>query len=136
MPWYFTFHVIPTAKGRPHFVRKTGIAYTPKKTRDAEADLRWMIAAEWVGKMGMSPLECALSVTATFHVNRPSSVKPWKRPYPTVKPDLDNLLKLLKDAANKIIWKDDAQIVELHVLKLYSDRPRIELKIEEKLGLG
>jgi len=47
----------------------------------------------------------------------------------TKKPDLDNLIKLIKDACNKIIWKDDAQVVSIFAEKVYSETPRKEVII-------
>jgi endodeoxyribonuclease RusA len=38
--------------------------------------------------------------------------------------DTDNMLKLVKDAMNKFIWKDDSQVREDYVASLFSDRPR------------
>ncbi|QPA56290.1 RusA family crossover junction endodeoxyribonuclease [Lysinibacillus sphaericus] len=49
---------------------------------------------------------------------------------PTTKPDADNLIKGIKDGMSKIIWHDDAQIVELNVRKFYSEQPRAEVTIE------
>ena len=47
---------------------------------------------------------------------------------PTKKPDWDNIGKIL-DAFNLIVWVDDAQIVDSRVRKLYSDRPRIVVRV-------
>ena len=49
---------------------------------------------------------------------------------PTTKPDLDNLVKGIKDGCSKIIWHDDAQIVEMVVRKFYDMQPRAEVKVE------
>jgi len=49
---------------------------------------------------------------------------------PTTKPDLDNLIKGIKDGMSKVIWHDDAQIVEMTVCKYYSEQPRAEVTIE------
>ncbi|MGE6602614.1 reverse transcriptase domain-containing protein [Lysinibacillus fusiformis] len=49
---------------------------------------------------------------------------------PTKKPDLDNLIKGIKDGCNKIIWHDDSQIVDMTVRKFYSEQPRAEVTIE------
>lgn len=49
---------------------------------------------------------------------------------PTTKPDLDNLIKGIKDGCNKIIWHDDSQIVDMTVRKFYSEKPRAEVTIE------
>lgn len=40
-----------------------------------------------------------------------------------VKPDLDNLTKIVKDAMNGIVWKDDAQVYSIEATKHYSDTP-------------
>jgi Holliday junction resolvase RusA-like endonuclease len=49
---------------------------------------------------------------------------------PTSKSDVDNYVKGIKDALNKVIWKDDSQIVSLQASKWYSERLRIEVAIK------
>ncbi|RAI79689.1 RusA family crossover junction endodeoxyribonuclease [Macrococcoides goetzii] len=49
----------------------------------------------------------------------------------TKKPDLDNLIKTFMDAANGHVWIDDGQVFELHTKKIYSDTPKIKIKLEE-----
>ena len=51
--------------------------------------------------------------------------------FPTKKPDWDNIGKIICDALNGIAWKDDAQIVDGHVLKHYSEVPHTDVLIEE-----
>ena len=51
--------------------------------------------------------------------------------YKVTKPDIDNLLKTLMDAANNHVWKDDNQIVEVHSFKKYEETSRIIMKITE-----
>lgn len=41
--------------------------------------------------------------------------------------DTDNMLKLVKDALNGFIWKDDSQVREDFVRAPFSDRPRTQL---------
>ena len=48
---------------------------------------------------------------------------------PTVKPDLDNVAKLVYDALNGVAWYDDNAIVDTQVRKFYSDTPRVEVFI-------
>lgn len=48
---------------------------------------------------------------------------------PTKKPDLDNVIKSILDALNKVAYHDDTQIVSLSVEKFYSDSPRVEVAI-------
>lgn len=52
------------------------------------------------------------------------------KPHPK-RPPLSNLIKLYEDAANDILYKDDAQIAETVMKKMYSDTPRTEIILEE-----
>ena len=47
-----------------------------------------------------------------------------------------DLTKLIKDALNGVVWKDDQQVVELHAIKRYGTKPMTEIFIEELLGAG
>ncbi|MDA2480723.1 RusA family crossover junction endodeoxyribonuclease [Bacillus cereus group sp. Bce025] len=53
---------------------------------------------------------------------------------PTTKPDVDNYAKGILDGLNSVIWKDDNQVVDLHVSKWYSEKPRVEVIIKELNG--
>lgn len=120
----FYFPVTPVAKGRPRF-SKFGGAYTPKKTRDAEKELRDLAVL-----CKCKPFENAICVAISFSMPRPKSVT---RRYHTIKPDADNLAKIL-DSFNGILYADDSQIIELHVKKFYTDAVNpvgIRLTIEE-----
>jgi Holliday junction resolvase RusA-like endonuclease len=49
---------------------------------------------------------------------------------PTGRPDWDNYGKIT-DALNGICWKDDSQVVDGRVIKLYSDAPALRIEIRE-----
>ena len=49
---------------------------------------------------------------------------------PTVKPDWDNIGKIISDALNGIAYKDDAQVVSCTVEKRYSNTPCVEVWLE------
>jgi len=49
----------------------------------------------------------------------------------TKKPDASNVLKSVEDALNKLAYADDGQIAALHVYKIYSTQPRIEVTIQK-----
>lgn len=54
----------------------------------------------------------------------------------TVRPDIDNLVKGLFDAANGIAWVDDNRIAEMGTIKkVYSDQPGIVFEVKEIGGL-
>ena len=90
-------------------------AYTPSKTKKAEQDLRTLISKELPHDFVMSTDE-ALELKVVFQIPSP---KGCKRTFPSVRPDLDNYLKLLMDAMNGLVWKDDAQVCYVSAFKTY-----------------
>lgn len=51
---------------------------------------------------------------------------------PQKKPDADNIAKIILDSLNKIAYEDDSQIVELTILKRFTeDIERVEFELEE-----
>ena len=51
--------------------------------------------------------------------------------FPTKKPDIDNVVKSILDALNKVAFTDDTQVVELHCYKFYGTEPKVEVTIKE-----
>jgi Holliday junction resolvase RusA-like endonuclease len=110
-------------KGRPKFARRGKFvqAYTPADTANCEAMVR-SLGAEAMA--GTSPFEGPLVLDVTLTQNTPPSWSKKKRAaalHITGKPDVDNIVKLLGDALNGIIWGDDSQICQLHVRRFYDD---------------
>jgi len=127
--------VEPYPKGRPKIatVGKHAIAYTPKKTRLAEADIKAAIRNKIAKAKRFGPGE-ALVLWVTFYVVRPKSAAK-KVKYPVKRPDLDNYLKTLLDALDKFAFPDDAQIVNIHAKKAFAAAgtpPRIEFVLERE----
>jgi len=125
----------PVGKGRPRFVRRTGCAYTPTKTRNYEGNLR--LAAQDV-MAGAKPLEGPLAVTVHALFPVPASWSRRKRNaaldgslWPTSKPDCDNIAKGACDALNQIVYRDDKQAVDVRVIKSYSERPALRIEVVE-----
>lgn len=112
----------PVPKGRPRLGRH-GV-YTPEATSGAERVLQAYFKQECP-----VPLEGPLELTVSFCFRRPNSWSKAERqvvdedggePWHVGRPDLDNLLKLLKDAGNGILWNDDAQVVKIDAVKVYA----------------
>lgn len=51
---------------------------------------------------------------------------------PTKKPDCDNIEKVIMDALNGIAWHDDAQVVDIKTVKVYGEKPCVDVKISEE----
>ena len=50
---------------------------------------------------------------------------------PSVKPDLDNISKIILDALNKVAFNDDKQVAQLSITKRYGEQPFVKVYLEE-----
>lgn len=122
------------AQQRPRFSRQNGHVHTydDKKSRTYKAHVQKCAARYAPEQLIDSAIELHIDV---FHKLQQSGSKQLKadklahRVRPTVKPDLDNLAKGIKDALTGMIWRDDAQVVSLTVRKFYAVDPRAEITI-------
>lgn len=74
------------------------------------------------------PLDGPAAVHLRFYLPRPKSVK---REYPTVKPDLDKLVRAALDALTSSgVLADDARVVDMAVSKRYADLPALQVTVE------
>jgi Holliday junction resolvase RusA-like endonuclease len=130
----FTVYGEPVAQGRPRFSTQGGFtrAYDPKKSSDFKQYVRLVASENAPSELLSEELQLTVDVYRTI----PKSFSKKKTEMaksgalrPTSKPDVDNYVKGIKDALNKVIWKDDSQIVSLTVRKWYSDKPRIEIEV-------
>lgn len=125
----------PRGKGRPRFGRRGSFVavWTDKKTAAYED----MLAAEGRAVMNGTAMRLgALSVQIHAGMPVPASWSQKKRQAalsgdlsPTGKPDFDNLAKCVGDALNKIVWKDDSQIVVCAFRKFYSSEPGLTISV-------
>lgn len=87
------------------------------------------------GLLSVGPLD----VSMTFYLARPKGhygtgrnaalLKPSAPPFPAVKPDSLKLARGTEDALTGIVWRDDAQVVDLRVQKLYGLPERCEVVV-------
>lgn len=123
-------------KGRPRFSARGGFAraYTDAKTASAET---WVRACAVDAACG-TPIAGPVAVRLDVGVGVPASWSKRKRAdalagavWPTGKPDLDNVLKLVGDALNGIVWADDRQIVRAEITRRYAETPAAILTVTE-----
>ena len=128
-----TIYVKPTAKGRPKSTTIGGhaVTYTPAKTKRAEADIMAMIRLQAM-ELGSFNTNVPLRVGATFYRERPKYL-PKRVTMPVSRPAYDNYAKLLTDALEGYIYKNDSQITTALIKKRFGSPPRIELTIEEDI---
>lgn len=122
------------AKQRPKFNGR--FAYTPKETVSYEN----LVKLQYQAQCGnyRYPDNVPLTVTIFAHLVPPQSASNIKKTrmlnqeeYPLKKPDVDNVAKIILDALNGIAYRDDKQVVELHVKKLYAGESGVGVTISE-----
>ncbi len=123
----------PQAKLRARWSRRG--THTPQKTINYETYIKQLFAIKYPDFV-LS--ECALRIYIWIYVSIPASASKVKKQLmgtnsilPTKRPDYDNVAKTVCDALEKLAYKNDSQICEANIYKHYSDRPRLEIKIEE-----
>lgn len=70
-------------------------------------------------------------LTVAFYLPRPKAIK--NKDVPQIKkPDLDKLVRSVKDALTKVAWVDDSMVVEIRARKQYArpgESPRAEITV-------
>lgn len=134
MRYEITIFGQPTGKGRPRFT-KTGHTYTPQATKDYEATVKYNFISSYPKT---TAIEGAVKATITAFYEIPKSYSKKKRQAcingevaVQNKPDCDNIAKIILDSLNGLAYTDDKQVIDLRVIKLWSEMPRVEVLIEE-----
>ncbi len=68
----------------------------------------------------------AVEVEIVFGMKRGKTVK---RKEPTVKPDIDKMIRCVLDALTGIIYKDDCQVIDIKASKQYADAPATLIRV-------
>ena len=141
MTFMVTFKVDanPVGKQRARYVKRGNFVqtYTPEKTRTYET----LIKDSAIEAMGASePLETPVSLYLYIRVPIPKSYSKRRTEAclnglekPIRKPDSSNILKSVEDGMNGVVYHDDSQIINLHVSKVYSSLPGVDICVKECL---
>jgi len=128
---------LPLSKQRVRFTQEGHRPFTPEKTVNYEGRLAHAAQLAMDGRpLILGPI--AVDIEVRMRVPTTKSLR-WRKQalagqiLPTKKPDADNVAKLL-DALNLIVWGDDAQIIDLHVRKLYHDNPALLINVTEMMS--
>ena len=125
----------PQGKLRARTVWGGKRTYTPHKTVDYEELIRWSYrqSSKDIFDQG-EPLE--VYIVAWF---KPAKSTPKYNVldmlkgliFPTKKPDIDNIAKVILDALNGVAYKDDTQVMDLRVSKRYAKEASVAVIIQE-----
>ena len=135
----FKLDADPVGKQRARYARRGNFVqtYTPDKTRNYEA----LLKDAAIEAMGSSePLETPVSLYLYIRVPIPKSCTKKRleaisngSEKPIKKPDSSNILKSVEDAMNGVVYKDDCQIINHHMTRVYSSLPGVDICVKECL---
>lgn len=130
----------PIPQKRPRFSRALGRAYTDADQRRNNENTAGKVLVLWGDRL---PIEGPISLGLVFVLGRPKGhygkrgIRESAPRHHVSRPDLDNLIKHVKDASKGILWRDDAQVCGYHqAVKVYGETPRTILKIRPLAGQG
>ena len=105
---------------------RNGHRFTPAKQRHYMTYLAALFQSEarYQGWELKTKKPIAIEVVCFFQKPRTN-----KKAQHTQKPDASNLLKIVEDAANGVLYHDDCQIVCAMVFKEWSATPRTEVRV-------
>lgn len=115
----------PMGKERPKHTR-TGVTYTPAKTKAYEEFVRHCFRNKYDNIVPIAEKTPVAAFLIAYY-KQPKNLSKVKKAlildgnvFPVVKPDCDNIAKIILDSLNGIAYKDDNQVVKLCVNKRYA----------------
>lgn len=132
----FTVYGEPVAQGRPRFSSQGGFTkvYDPAKSKDFKKYVKLVASENRPDHLLEGPIQMDVKIfkpSLKGFSKKKAALAEEGVLRPLTKPDVDNYVKGVKDALKSVIWKDDSQVVDLHISKWYSEIPRIEITINE-----
>lgn len=125
--------VVPWARAG----RGGGFTFTPPKQRSYMGALR---SAAHDAMHGLPPLQgpCRLTVTAFYTWPKSATKKRKAAPdgaWKDTKPDTDNIVKIIKDSLNGIVFVDDAQCSDIRAVKRLADSSGLSVEVVSLVGI-
>lgn len=115
----------PVPQGRPKFFRRDNFvgAYDPKKSKSWKEIIYYRAMAG-----GAQVQEGPLYLILHFKLQKPKTLSKTVQHH-VKRPDLDNLIKAVKDGLKGVCYKDDCQIIRIAATKEYGDNPGVDIQI-------
>lgn len=101
-------------------------------TEGTKGSKEWQIAVRHAAQQQCEGqfFDGAVRLAIVFFLPRPQSL-PKKVKHHTKKPDVDKLVRAVKDALKGVLWKDDSQVIELLARKGYATtQPHVRIVVD------
>lgn len=126
-----TLYEIPLPSSRPRYSSVLGGFYV----KNAKSNNNHMV--KYMKDKGINnKIITEMKLDISFYLPTPNAMKKkdkilseLKMVRPLAKPDNDNIAKTYQDMMNMNLFIDDSNIVDLHIKKFYSAKPRVDIEI-------
>ena len=129
----FVINHTPMTQPRPRLTE--GRFYDPAS--QAKKKLKWLISSQMAKNDFKAYTSGYLCVDLTLcFPTRDRSTQAKQTVFTAIqyhnkKPDIDNCAKLYLDVMNKIVYRDDSMVSELHVKKIYAKEGIVRIRVTE-----
>ena len=128
----FTVSGAPKGKARPRWTPNMRRPYNPDINKNYESDIAWCYRRKFNDTFG--DRQIGIYITAVMPIPKSAPKKSIvdmmvNKIRPTVKPDWDNIGKIVCDALNGVAYDDDKQIVAGTVSKIYGTNPGVTITL-------
>jgi len=126
----FEINIKPVPQARPRFyTRHYGLkhfvgAYDPKQCKNFKEVVAWHAKTIAMENGLKEPVRDPIVLSLIFQLGENKKEK-----FHIKRPDIDNLAKGVKDALRGIIYHDDSQIIEAHLIKRFG-KPMVKVEIK------
>ncbi|NLK25567.1 MAG: RusA family crossover junction endodeoxyribonuclease [Euryarchaeota archaeon] len=119
---------MPEGSTRAFYIPKAKKTVTTHQNKKSLEAWRNRVATEaqraLEGREWVSDRSSAYALEVEFVLSRPPSVPPHRRIHPTVRPDIDKLVRAVNDALTGILFPDDSQVFSIKMVKSYGGERR------------
>lgn len=123
---------VPIPKGSTKAFFRPGMKF-PVVTADNDKTKPWAQMVKLVAQQ-MRPVEIwsgPVALQIRFQMPRPKSLPKTRFSFHLKKPDLDKLLRNIKDSLKGVLYLDDSQVVATYVVKLYAQSPSVMIRAQQ-----
>jgi Holliday junction resolvase RusA-like endonuclease len=125
---------LPVAQGRPRFTAFHVGPHARVKVYDPKRSAEWKAHVQAQVRLAKLIPDVvngdAMSLDLRFVLPRPKNL-PKRVVHHLKKPDLDNLVKAVKDALTGLLYARDSQVVTLTATKKYGAKTGVRIRVKE-----
>ena len=127
----FSVEGIPQTKGStrqfiPKGWTRAIITNDNPKNKDWAKKVHTTAAYKFIGE---TPWVGPVELNVIFWMKKPKSHPSKRFVWHTKKPDLDKIIRSIKDAMSGVIYEDDRQIVHVNAWKFYATKPGVDIEV-------